>query len=62
MTKTSLPFTYPVLTPIIGEPTLASLKKLKREIYDNALAITSKRGGGKNGHLALVMPTAAYLA
>jgi hypothetical protein len=59
MTLPSLPFTYPVLsTLIIGEPTFTSLKKLRREIYANALvAITSTRGGGTNGHLALVMPS-----
>lgn len=62
MTQQSLPFPYPVLTPIIDAPAIPSLKKLKREMYANALAITSKRGGGKNGHLALVMPSNKYLA
>jgi hypothetical protein len=62
MTQPTLSFTHPVLTPITTKPTYASLKQLQREIYANACAIKSMRGGGTNGYLALVMPTPAYLA
>jgi hypothetical protein len=58
----SMPFPHQVLTTIIGEPTVLAIRKLCREIYANAAAVHSPRGGGNNGHLALVMAPAAYLA
>jgi hypothetical protein len=58
----SMPFPHPVLTTIIGEPTVLTIRKLRREIYANAAAVHSPRGGGNNGHLALVMAPTAYLA
>lgn len=57
----SMPFPHPVLTPIIGEPTVLSIRKLRREIYTNAAACHSTRGGGVNGHLGLVLTELAYL-
>jgi hypothetical protein len=59
---TTLPFPHPMLTPITGEPNNASLQLLQQELFANARAIHSTRGGGANGHLALVMPAPAYLA
>jgi hypothetical protein len=57
-------FTFPhtALTPIVGKPTNPSLQLLQKELYANARAVHSARGGGANGHLALIMPDAAYLA
>jgi len=60
--STSLTFPHPELTPIIGEPTNASLRFLQRELYANARQIHSTRGGGNNGHLCIMMTAAAYLA
>jgi hypothetical protein len=60
-TAPTLPFPHPVLTPISGEPTNTSLQLLQQELFANARAIFSTRGGGANGHLALVMPAPDYL-
>lgn len=54
-------FPHPVLTPITGEPTYTTLQLLQQELYANALANHSTRGGGAHGHLAVIMPAAAYL-
>jgi hypothetical protein len=51
-----------VLTPIVERPTNTTLQLLTQELYANARAIHSTRGGGANGHLALIMPDATYLA
>ena len=56
----TLMFPHPTLTPIVGKPNNASLKKLKKQIFANARAVHSTRGGGTNGHLACVMTTQAY--
>jgi hypothetical protein len=53
----ALIFPHPILMPIIGEPTIVSIKKLKKQIFTNARAIHSTRGGGANGHLACVIIT-----
>ena len=62
MTSITLPFLHPKLTPIQGKPTNASIKILKKEVYANARAIPSQRGGGKHGHLGLVMENHAHTA
>jgi len=61
-TTTTLTFPHPELTPIQGEPTNKSLRLLSKQLYANARAIPSHRGGGQYGHLALIMPDAEYLA
>jgi len=57
---TTLMFPHPTLTPLVGKPTNSTLKKLKKQIYANARAVHSTRGGGTNGHLACVMTTQSY--
>ena len=59
---TTFVFPHPVLTPITGRPTNTTLQTLQKQLYANARAIHSTRGGGANGHLALIMPAADYLA
>jgi hypothetical protein len=56
MTQSS-PHSYPnpVLTKIVDEPSNASFKQLKTELYDNAMSVPSNRGGGAHGHLAIIM-------
>jgi hypothetical protein len=62
MTSTeSFPFPHAQLTLIQGKPTAAAIRQLKKELYANARSIHSDHGGGLNGHLGLVMPTAAYV-
>lgn len=57
-----LTFPHAELSPIVGEPTNTSLQLLRRQLYANARSIDSTRGGGNNGHLAILMSDAAYLA
>ena len=59
-TAPTLAFPHPVLTKIIGQPSNTSITVLTREIYANAHAIPSLRGGGAHGHLGMVMSDAAY--
>jgi hypothetical protein len=61
MTTTTLPFPHVELTKIYGKPTTASIKQLKKEIYANARSVHCELGGGINGYLGTVMPSAAYL-
>jgi len=61
MSPATLTFPHPILTPIKGQPTNQSLQLLQKQIYANARAIHSTRGGGNHGHLALVMPGPQYL-
>jgi hypothetical protein len=44
-----------------GKPSTPTIRQLKKELYANARSIHSDRGGGLNGHLGLVMPSAAYV-
>jgi hypothetical protein len=62
-------FQYPVLTPIPGEPTYEALQDMKDQLKSNASSVSSPLGGGRNGHLGLILtpeeyarisPTAAY--
>jgi hypothetical protein len=60
MNTLAITFPHATLTKIDDRPNNASLQQLKKEIYTNARAIYSPLGGGDNGHLALVMGSAAY--
>jgi hypothetical protein len=55
---------YPHLTftPIVGVPTVGTIRTLTAEVYANTRAVYSAAGGGTNGHLGIAMPAAAYLA
>jgi len=55
-------FPHSTLTPINGKPTNTTLQLLQRQLFTNARAITSPRGGGTNGHLALLLDDDTYLA
>jgi hypothetical protein len=53
-------FDYPVLTKIHGEPTYESLQEIKDQLKTNAATVTSRLGGGANGHLGLVLTPLEY--
>jgi len=55
-------FPYGKLTKIIGKPSNTSLQVLKRQLYDNAASVSSRRGGGAHGHLGMILDTPQYLA
>lgn len=61
-TSPTLPFPHPSLTPIDGKPTNSSIQILQRELFTNARSVVSNRGGGTNGHLALLLSPEAYIA
>jgi hypothetical protein len=52
------------LTPLDpnAEPTLATIRRLKQELYNNAQSVSSLLEGGLHGHLGLLMEEAAYTA
>ena len=56
-----LSFPHPSLSVIVGTPNNTSLQALQKQMFANARAIHSIHGGGDNGHLALIMPSPAYL-
>lgn len=58
----SIIFPTPVLTKIDGTPTNATLKLLQKEINANAMSVSSNRGGGAHGHLALTITYAEFQA
>jgi len=58
--KHSLTFPHEKLTPIVGTPSYLTVKLLIKEVYANARAIPSTRGGGNHGHLGFIMPAADY--
>ena len=47
-------------TPIRGEPTYKTLKKLKSELRANASSVDSDLGGGDHGYLGLVLTEEEY--
>lgn len=53
-------FPHTDLTPITGKPNNSSLKLLKTELYANAMAVDSNRGGGDHGHLRVVTSEELY--
>ena len=56
-TTTSLAFPLTGFTqlPVDTEPTATHIHQLKKEIFQNALAISFTHGGRDHGHLGLVM-------
>ena len=53
-------FQYPVLTKVHDTPTYEVLKRIKDEIKANATNVQCDLGGGKHGHLGLVLTPAEY--
>ncbi len=45
---------------IVGEPTYQSINGLLKQLYANAAAIPSTLGGGKHGHVGLLMTPTLY--
>ena len=53
-------FEYKTLTKIHGEPTFDAIKKIKDELKANAMVVNSELGGGRHGHLGLVLNAEEY--
>ena len=54
-------FKYPVTTPINGESTKKSIKRLKIEIRANASSVNTDLGGGDHGYLGLYLLDVEYV-
>ena len=48
------------VTPIVGEPTYATLKTLKDQLKANAASVPTTLGGGNHGYLGLILSPATY--
>ena len=53
-------FQYPLPTPINGEPTKKSLKRIKTELRANVSSVDTDLGGGDRGYLGLILTDAEY--
>ena len=53
-------FKYKTPTPIRGEPTHKSLKRLKIELQANASSVETDTGGGNHGYLGLILTEQEY--
>ena len=53
-------FPYPILTKIEGEPTYAAFFRMREEITQNTLVISSPFGGGQHGHWGSIADAAAF--
>lgn len=53
-------FTTNPLPPVTGEPTYESLKVLIKRLYGNAVSVKTPAGGGRHGHLGMLMDTRLY--
>ena len=49
------------VTPIVGEPTYATLKTLKDQLKANAASVPTTLGGGNHGYLGLILSPATYV-
>ena len=56
----TLYFKYKTPSPINGEPTYKSLKRLKMELRADASSVDTDLGGGNHGYLGLVLSDAEY--
>jgi hypothetical protein len=48
-------FPVKTVTTIVGQPTIDSIAKLKRELTKNAKSVSSTLGGAQHGHIFLVL-------
>lgn len=60
LTTTEIEAIFVKPTPIVGEPEYASLHELQQTLYSNAANIPSQLGGGKHGHLGIIMSPSLY--
>ena len=56
----SVYFKYGTPTPITGEPSNKSLKRLKTELSANASSVDTELGGGDHGYLGLILTDVEY--
>jgi hypothetical protein len=55
-------FPHSTLPKVTGEPTFEDLKIICRLLNANSMIVSSYEGGGKHGHLGIIMTNAEHLA
>jgi hypothetical protein len=55
-------FPHSSLPKVTGEPMFKDLKIIRRYLNTNAMSVSSYEGGGRNGHLGLIMTNDEYFA
>jgi hypothetical protein len=55
-------FPHSSLPKVTGEPTFEDLKVIRRILNTSAMSIASYEGGGRHGHLGIIMTNEEYFA
>jgi hypothetical protein len=55
-------FLHSSLPKVTGEPTFEDLKVIRRLLNTNAMSVASYEGGGRHGHLGIIMINEEYFA
>jgi hypothetical protein len=55
-------FPHSFLPKVTGEPTFEDLKVIRRLLNTNAMSVASYEGGGRHGHLGIIMTNEEYFA
>jgi hypothetical protein len=55
-------FPHSALPKVTGEPTFEDLKVIRRLLNTNAMSVASYEGGGRHGHLGIIMTNEEYFA
>jgi hypothetical protein len=55
-------FPHSYLPKVTGEPTFEDLKVIRRLLNTNAMSVASYEGGGRHGHLGIIMTNEEYFA
>jgi hypothetical protein len=55
-------FPHSSLPKVTGEPTFEDLKVIQRLLNTNAMSVASYEGGGRHGHLGIIMTNEEYFA
>jgi hypothetical protein len=55
-------FPHSSLPKVTGEPTFEDLKVIRRLLNTNTMSVASYEGGGRHGHLRIIMTNEEYFA
>jgi hypothetical protein len=55
-------FPHSSLPKVTGEPTFEDLKVIRRLLNTNAMSVSSYVGGGRHGHLGIILMNEEYFA
>jgi hypothetical protein len=55
-------FAHSSLPKVTGEPTFEDLKVIRRLLNTNDMSVASYEGGGRHGHLVIIMTNEEYFA